>query len=169
MAKPEINRERTRLYENAESGATISSRPKDVPVDGFIVGAMAAAMIPSPLIDLAAISSIQLAMLAHLCKRYDVPFSEEAGKAVIGALCGGAISTSMGTGFIASLVKSVPIVGTVAGAFALPLWACATTYALAKVFKKHFESGGTLLDFSADAAREDFKRSYEEGKSAAPR
>jgi len=49
----------------------------------------------------------------------------------------------------------------------LPTSAAATTYALAKIFIQHFESGGTFLDFEPSRVRNHFAHYYAQGKRVA--
>ncbi|MDV7402156.1 SHOCT domain-containing protein, partial [Arthrospira platensis SPKY1] len=43
-------------------------------------------------------------------------------------------------------------------------FAGASTYALGEVFKKHFETGGTILDFDPARLRKLYKEKFEKGK-----
>jgi hypothetical protein len=43
----------------------------------------------------------------------------------------------------------------------------ASAWALGKVFIRHFESGGTLLNFDPEGAKEHFKEQFEEGRKMA--
>lgn len=119
-----------------------------------------AALIPMPYIDLAAITALQVKMVADLSDEYDMPFRKSAAKTAVAAL----LATVVPSGFAggaASLVKAIPGFGPVIGVAAMPAFAAASTYAIGSVFTQHFESGGTLLDFNADAMREHFKAEYE--------
>jgi uncharacterized protein (DUF697 family) len=60
-----------------------------------------------------------------------------------------------------SMLKSVPIIGTIVGAFVMPLLSAGATYAIGKAFIQHFESGGTLLDFNPPDYR-DFVKAHKE-------
>ena len=48
--------------------------------------------------------------------------------------------------------------------FLIGVFAGASTYALGEVFKKHFETGGTILDFDPDRLRKLYKEKFEKGK-----
>lgn len=125
-------------------------------VDRFAVWSGAAGLIPVPIIDLVAVGGLQLQMLRRLSQIYDVPFAENRGKSLISALMGAAIPTSSGLG-AAELLKTIPILGTIASAFITPVLAAGATYAIGKVFIQHFSSGGTLLDFNPPDYREFLK------------
>jgi len=114
----------------------------------------AAGFIPVPVADLAAVTGVQLKLMSDLAKIYEVPFKPDLGKATLGALAGSLLPAKLGYGGIGSLVKTLPIVGTVAGVVALPAFNYGATVAIGRVFAKHFASGGTLLDFSAEAVKD---------------
>jgi uncharacterized protein (DUF697 family) len=116
-------------------------------------------LIPVPLLDLAAISLVELKMVHSLANLYGVPFQRSAAKSIVGALIGGA-GTFVVAAPAASLVKLVPIVGSIAGMVTEPAIAAAATYALGKVFIRHFESGGTLLDFNVRTQRHQYEEHF---------
>jgi len=118
-----------------------------------------AGLIPLPLFDVAAIVLVELKMVHSLADLYGVPFSRSAAKSVIGALVGGG-GTYILAAPVASLVKAIPVVGTLAGAITEPAIAAAATYALGKIFIQHFESGGTLLDFNLRTARRQYEQHF---------
>jgi uncharacterized protein (DUF697 family) len=66
--------------------------------------------------------------------------------------------------FFASLFKSIPIIGTTTGAATVSIVGGASTYAIGKVFDRHFRKGGTLLNFDMQEAKAYFKAKLEEGK-----
>jgi uncharacterized protein (DUF697 family) len=123
-------------------------------------------VLPIPLLDLAAVTGVQMNMLYQLSKLYKVQFSKEATKSIIAALVG-----CTGTVFLArpawSLLKSLPIVGSTVGGLTLSILSGASTYALGKVFIQHFESGGTFLTFDPKAVRAHYNKLQEEGRKIA--
>lgn len=129
-------------------------------VDRFAMWGGVAGFVPVPIIDVAAVAGIQLQMLRRLSQIYNVPFSENSGKALIAALAGTMIPATSGIG-AASMLKSVPILGTIASGFVMPALAAGATFAIGKAFIQHFESGGTLLDFNPPDYREFIKAQKE--------
>jgi uncharacterized protein (DUF697 family) len=126
-------------------------------VERFSFWSGVAGLLPIPFVDLAAVAALQIQMLRLISRVYDVPFSENRGKALIAGIAGTIIPASTGVG-IASVVKSIPIAGTAVGALVTPALAMAATYAIGKVFIQHFASGGTLLDFEPPNYREFLSR-----------
>ena len=126
-------------------------------VDRFSFWSGVAGLLPVPFVDLAAVGALQIQMLRLVSRIYDVPFSENRGKALVAGIFGTVIPVSTGVG-MASVVKSIPIAGTAVGALATPALAVAATYAIGRVFIQHFATGGTLLDFEPPNYREFISR-----------
>ncbi len=116
-------------------------------IERFSLASGAAGLIPMPFLDLAVVSGMQIEMIRRIAKLYGVPFSETRGKALLAGLAGSMIPGSSGIG-AASVVKGVPVIGTVIGAFATPTLFTGATYAVGRAFVEHFASGGTLADFN---------------------
>ena len=120
------------------------------------------ALIPVPLVDLAAMSAIQTKMISELSELYDVPFSQGLAKKAIAALVASASSSSF-----ASLIKLVPGIGYFGLAIPLATLNVSYTYAVGKIFAQHFQSGADLASFDPNAQKANFKEKLEEGKEYA--
>jgi uncharacterized protein (DUF697 family) len=126
-----------------------------------------ASLIPVPFVDWAAVSGVQLKMVAEVSKVYGVPFQANRGKAVIGSLLGFLLPHGLACGLLSSWLKGIPLFGVLAGAPTMALFSGAAAWALGKVFIQHFESGGTFLDFNPEEVKEYFKAQFEEGRKMA--
>lgn len=129
----------------------------------YALAGMAVGLIPLPLVDLAAMTAVQLKMAHRISEQYQVPFSRDAAKSVIASLLSSVVATSAALS-LSSVVKVVPLIGSVSGAASMVVLSGASTYAIGKVFIQHFESGGTFLNFDPEKMRERFRAFYEEGK-----
>ena len=129
-------------------------------VERFAIWSGVAGLIPIPVVDVVAVGGLQIQMLRRLSQIYGVPFSENSGKALIASLAGSMIPATSGIG-AASVLKTVPIVGTIAAGFVMPALSAGATYAIGKAFVQHFASGGTLLDFNPPDYREFVKAQKE--------
>src|SRR5579864_2971536 len=129
-------------------------------VERYSLWSAVAGLFPIPFVDLAAVGGVQIQMLRRISKIYGVPFSENRGKALVTSLAGSIIPASSGIG-AASIVKSMPIVGTAVGAIVMPTLSAGATYAIGMTFIQHFASGGTLLDFDSSKYREFMKAQKE--------
>jgi uncharacterized protein (DUF697 family) len=97
-------------------------------VERFAIWSGVAGLVPLPGIDVVAVGGLQVQMLRRISQIYDVPFSENSGKALIAALAGSLIPASSGLG-AASALKFVPIAGPLAAAFVMPALSAGATYA----------------------------------------
>lgn len=152
--------------EEIEGGPVIEDLPTTVNqiIRRHTMYAAAGGLIPVPLIEVLTSGTIQLRMISQLCDTYEVPFSENAIKASIATLIGSLLPVSSLGYSVLSFTRAVPVVGSVLGLATIPAMAAAATWAVGRVFAWHFEGGGTLEDFDAESAKEDFKREFEEGK-----
>jgi uncharacterized protein (DUF697 family) len=118
-----------------------------------------AGLIPIPALDMVAIAGVQLKMIKDLAAVYDVPFENDRVRPIVAALIGGYASSKIGAGIGGSLLKSVPLFGTVFGVLSVPAFGAGLSWAIGRVFMQHFASGGTFLDFDPDKVRAYFKGS----------
>ena len=124
-------------------------------------------LVPIPFLEMAACSTIQLRMISKLCDIYNLSFSENAVKNSVASLVATVLPVS-GVGVAtASLIRRVPVVGTIFGLVAMPTFAAACTYALGRVFDWHFAKGGSVTDFDANEMKERFQDEFADGKRKA--
>ncbi len=135
----------------------------DMVIRNHVIWSMGAGLIPVLIADIFAVSALQLDMIRQLCRVYEVDFQETQGKAIVTSLTSSTLAR-LGAG---SVIKLIPGLGSVLGGATVSVFAGASTYALGEVFKKHFESGGTILDFDPDRLRKYYKEKFEKGKKVA--
>lgn len=138
-------------------------RAKDV-VQRNVYWAMGAGVLPLPLVDIAAITGVQLKMLRELALIYGFKFSEGLAKKAVMSLLVGVGTVGIGGLIGTSLVKLLPVIGTSLGVASVPVVSGMLTHAVGRTFVMHFEAGGTLLDFDPRAMRSYFKREYDDAK-----
>lgn len=127
--------------------------------------ALGGGLLPVPLVDFILITGIQLNLLKKLSAHYHVPFSKNITKNLIGILIGGTFSSTCGVRLGASLAKFTPMIAHPAFIATVSISAGASTYALGKVFNRHFAQGGTLLTFNPKAAKSFYAKIFAEGKN----
>jgi uncharacterized protein (DUF697 family) len=132
-------------------------------IKNHMLWSMGAGFIPVPIVDFFAVGYLQLDMIRQLSKIYEIDFKEAEGKAIITSI------TSAGLAKVgaARAVKFIPVVGSVLGGVALSILSGASTYAVGYAFKKHFEAGGTFLDFDLNKLKKNYKDLFEKGKKVA--
>jgi uncharacterized protein (DUF697 family) len=145
------------------SEKTEKEKHADTIIKNHIIWSMGAGLIPVPIVDFFAVSGIQLDMIRQLCKLYDQDFKESEGKAIITALTGSGIAR-MGA---KAMIKFIPGIGSVIGGVTMAVLSGASSYALGEVFKKHFSTGGTFLDFDAKRLKKLYNEKFEKGKKVA--
>ncbi len=131
-------------------------------IKNHMMWSMGAGLIPIPIADYFAVSAIQLDMVRQLCNLYEVNYKDTEGKAVISSLTGSLIARVGARG-----IKLIPGVGSVIGGATLAVLSGASTYALGEVFKKHFQTGGTFLDFDPARLSKMYDEMFEKGKKYA--
>ena len=132
----------------------------------YILASAGIGLVPLPLADLVGVMALQVKLVHGLAKVYDVPFKENLTKSLLASLLSGA-SSVIGVMGLASLAKTIPVLGTLAGGGGVAVTAASVTFATGEVFTRHFESGGTLLDFDPHKMKALFKRELKNGKAAA--
>lgn len=139
----------------------IDLRADDI-IRNHVLLSLGAGFVPVPLLDLVAVSAVQLDMCRLLAKNYDVEFKEELGKSVISSIAGTAVAR-----YGASLAKTIPGIGSILGGISMSALSGATSFAIGQVFKRHFGGGGDLFDFNLDKAKKIFEQELEKGKKVA--
>lgn len=142
------------------------SNESEAIIKQYMLFSLGTGVVPVPFLDIALLSGIQLKMIHCLSKHYDVPFSEERAKPIIGALIGSSLSVNLGAN-VGRLLQAIIPLGRLLNAASLSLLAAASTYALGKVFTAHFETGGTLLTLDPEKIKGHYTQAVEEGKQKA--
>ncbi len=132
-------------------------------INKHVLWAMGAGLIPVPLLDIAAVTAIQMDMLKQLSAIYEVDYSAAQGKAFAVALTSSTFAR-VGAVVVRSMAKSIPAIGTVVGGVSMAVLSGASTYAVGKIAKEVFESGGDLLNVDLESAKAAYKETFERGK-----
>lgn len=143
---------------HADSAAVISSAVK---------WSAAAALVPIPYLDLVALGAVQVKMVRDLARTYGVEAESDMLQGVISALLGTLAPAAISGSLLGSSFKIIPGGGTILGSVGLAAFGSAATYAIGKIFVRHFEAGGTLASFSAEAVEADLKQEFTTAKAKA--
>jgi uncharacterized protein (DUF697 family) len=120
-------------------------------------------LLPIPVVDVLTIGGTQLAMLGAISKVYGIDYHHNMAKPIVASLLGALGYDFAVRGIAGALVKTVPVFGLLVGIASMPIMGAASTYAVAKIFIQHFESGGTFINFDANEAKKYFSQYYKEG------
>ncbi|MEM7183623.1 MAG: DUF697 domain-containing protein [Spirochaetota bacterium] len=136
-----------------------------------------AGAIPVPIADIMAVSVIQVDMVQKIAQAYDITYNKSYVKSLITSLTGRTFLTSVaGKSFLtslsarslagigASLLKTIPGVGTMFGVGSQAIISGASTYAVGKLFAYHFANNGTISNFDKVSLQEKYNDFYTEGK-----
>lgn len=127
-----------------------------------VLWSIGAGLVPLPILDIVAVTAVQLDMLRQLAGLHGVRFSESEGKAWVSALAGNVLAR-LG----ANALKLIPGIGTVIGGISMSVLSGASTYAIGQVAHRHFESGGTFSNLDMNSARRVYDEELERGKQVA--
>jgi uncharacterized protein (DUF697 family) len=131
-------------------------------VKEHILWAIGAGLVPLPILDIVAVTAVQLDMLKQLSSLHGVPFTESEGKIWVSALAGN-VMAQVG----ANVIKLIPGIGTLLGGVSMSILAGASTYAIGQVAIDHFARGGTFDDIDMSAAKRAYEQALERGKRVA--
>lgn len=131
-------------------------------IKDHILWSIGAGLVPLPVLDIVAVTAVQLDMLRQLASLYGVPFTESEGKAWVTALAGNMVAR-----IGANALKLIPGVGTLLGGVSMSILAGASTYAMGQVATTHFDRGGTFEDIDMTSARRTYEQELERGKRVA--
>jgi uncharacterized protein (DUF697 family) len=124
--------------------------------------AMAAAAIPVPLADIAAVTLVQLDMVRALSAEFEADYDENSGNALLASLAG-ASAARLG----ASLFKVIPVAGSLIGAAAQIALSGASTYAVGQVFSGIYADSGRLANVDTDLLRDRYDEYVAKGRHLA--
>ncbi len=141
-----------------------TTRPARGIIHEHVVWAVGAGLVPIPLVDIAAVTAIQLDMLKQLATLHRVRFTESEGKAWVSALAGG-IAARLG----ANALKLIPGIGSVIGGVSMSALSGASTYALGQVAMTQFASGKSFSAMDLDHAKKAYEEHLAKGKEVAAR
>ena len=127
--------------------------------------AAAAGAIPLPLLDVVALAAVQASMVNRIAGQYGETISDEAAESVVAVLLGSIIPSGLASAAVGTGIKLIPGVGYVAGAVAFGGLGAAATYAVGKIFVRHFEGGGTVATFNPAAVQNDLKAEFAAAKA----
>lgn len=126
--------------------------------------ALGAGLIPLPLVDLAAVTAIQVDMLYELSHLYGQDVNRTQLRRFVSAVAG---STMARLG--ASLVKTIPGVGSLLGGVSMSVLSAASTYAVGQVALQQLQQddGRGFAGFDVNRAKAAYDQEFEKGKEVA--
>ena len=137
-------------------------------IRNHVLVAMGAGLVPSPVLDIVAVTLIEVDMITRLAKAYAFPVPHRlVTYKVLISLAGGIGPAYLGVR-LQGLIKGLPLIGHALYVGTLSIFGGASVYAVGKLFQKHFESGGTFLSGENAIIKRYFEEKREEGKTLVP-
>lgn len=134
-----------------------------------VLWSLGAGALPVPVVDILAVTGVQIKMLRELSDFYGTGFRPNIAKKIVYSLLAGLGSVGLGVAVSSSVAKLVPGLGTTLGVVAVPVFAGAFTHSIGMIFVMHFESGGTIFNFDPHAMRAHFRQEYEKSRERVAR
>lgn len=121
--------------------------------------AAAATLIPVNGIDMAALAAVEANLIINISAVYGEKLPKYAVSGVISTLLGTLVPMYSAQLTVPFLLKWIPF-GNLVGAATMAGFGAAATYAIGKVFVKHYEEGGTFGTFNASEASSQLKSEF---------
>lgn len=142
----------------------MSNKSADRTIRNHVIWAMGAGLIPVPIVDIAAVTAVQVDMLHQLARDYGHEIGRDKLRTFVSAVAG---STLARLG--ASLVKAIPGVGMLFGGLSMSVLSGASTYAVGEVARQQLENddGRGFVGFDVNRAKARYDAEFERGKQYA--
>jgi uncharacterized protein (DUF697 family) len=115
-------------------------------------------LLPLPLLDTLSVMATVALMIQAVAELYGQPVRRERARVLAASLAGGIGQAGAGSATASALAKWVPGANAV-GMVVSSVAAAALTRSIGRAFILHFETGGTALQFDAEALRAYFAAS----------
>ena len=119
-------------------------------VHRYVLISAAAGAVPVPVLDIAALGAVHVALIKEITEHYGAEFSEHAARNILVAIGASLIPGSIGSVVARKILRALPFVTPGLGLAAMSASSAAVSYALGTIFVRHFESGGTLDSFKVE-------------------
>lgn len=118
--------------------------------------AAGAGLLSPPVLDLAAVTAVQVRMVKRLATHYGKSFDARSGRALVAALSGALAPAFVGQGGLKLLLKAFGpgFISDVAGTAAVPALNYGSTHLVGRFFQKHFEAAGDEKPDLAELSRQ---------------
>jgi uncharacterized protein (DUF697 family) len=126
---------------------------------------VAVSFIPTPFVDMAAISGVQVKMIYDLCQLYKVDFEHKAAMAIASGVAGGAATQTLAGVLAKQMVRFAPGIGPVFMFAIEPAISYVTSQAIGTAFISHFEADGRMHDFQPERVRQYIAAQIEKRRS----
>ncbi|TAF33424.1 MAG: DUF697 domain-containing protein [Cytophagales bacterium] len=134
----------------------------DKVVESAVMLSVGAGILPVPIADLVLVTAIQVDMVRQLAAIYNIQVQFTHLESWLNTLSASILPQIKG-----EAIKTIPGAGKFFGGESLAILSGASTYAIGRIFVKHFEGGGQITDFKAELVQAQLQEEFEQGKKVA--
>jgi uncharacterized protein (DUF697 family) len=120
--------------------------------------------VPIPLVDLAALTAVQVDMVYRLGKLYGAPFNQQWIRKAVAFILGSTAPVFF-TPSLSGLLRYIPVVGHSLGAASGSLAFGTATYLVGWAFARRFAKGEAIGEKDFQSIGEEVKAGFEKGKN----
>jgi uncharacterized protein (DUF697 family) len=129
-----------------------------------VYASIAVGLVPVPLVDLGALTAVQLELIYRLSKAYDIPFNQKWARKAVAFLLGSLAPVFLAPN-LSGLLRYVPVIGPTLGATGGSITFATATYLVGHAFAKRFAKGEQVDDKELKSIGQEIKDGFEKGKS----
>lgn len=128
-------------------------------VHRYVAISAMAGLITVPVVDVAALGGVHVALIKELTEYYGAEFSEHTARNIVIAIAASLIPGSIGSALGRKALRALPFITHGAGLLTMSAFSAVVSYGLGLAFIRHFEGGGTLDSFDPERLHKFFSRS----------
>jgi uncharacterized protein (DUF697 family) len=110
----------------------------------------AAGVLTVPVLDVAALGAVHIALIKEITEYYGAEFSEHTARNILIAIGVSLVPGSIGSILSRKALQILPFVTPGLGLATMSAFSAGLSYSLGAAFVRHYESGGTLGGFNLD-------------------
>ena len=104
------------------------------------------ALIPIAAVDVIALAGVHVSLIKRLCDHYEVDFSQHAARNILIGVLGSIIPGTVGSIVGRKVLGILPLAAAATGWVLMSASSVVFSYGIGRLFIRHFEAGGTLLN-----------------------
>lgn len=116
-------------------------------VHRYVAISAAAGLVTIPVLDVAALGAVHLALIKELTEYFDHEFSEHAARSIVIAIAASLIPGSIGTAVGRKVMHALPFITPGLSLATMSAFSAGVSYGVGVGFVRHYEAGGTLHTF----------------------
>ena len=119
-------------------------------VHRYVLLSAAAGLVTVPLLDVAALGGLHVALIKEITEYFGAEFAEHTARNIVIAIVASLIPGSIGSVIGRRVLRALPFMTHGLGLATMSTFSAAVSYGLGVLFIRHFEAGGTLDSFNVE-------------------